>query len=91
MKFPFIKHPGNTTLMTNLLVILSVAAALKFILDGVSLVINGHTITFGHSDSMSYASLLGPAYGAHGYMNRDGATDDTEPQPREVPDDVDAI
>jgi len=86
MKFPWIHHPNKgPDVMTTLLVIVTVASAIKFLLDGISLVINGHTVSFGHSDSMSYASILGPTYGAHSYMSGSGSSNVQS----EIPDDPD--
>lgn len=67
----FLKHPrtGLPDVMGTLTVVVVIAAALKFLLDGVSLAVHGHTITFGHVDSLTYGSLTGPVLGAHGYLN----------------------
>jgi hypothetical protein len=89
MKFPWLHHPDKgPDVMTTLLAIVTIASAVKFLLDGVSLVINGHTVTFGHSDSMSYASILGPVFGGHAYMSGSGNTPET-PDSSEIPDNVD--
>lgn len=71
MKFGFLKHPrtGLPDVMATMTMVVVIASAIKFLLDGVSLVINGHTISFGHADSMSYGTLLTPVLGAHSFVN----------------------
>lgn len=71
MKFPFLNHPetGKPDLMVTLTTVVTIAAVIKFILDGVSMVINGHTISFGHVDSMTYGSVLAPVLGAHSFIH----------------------
>lgn len=70
MNFLFIKHPGTgePDVMTTLLVITTTVASLKFLMDGVTLHISSHVISFGHMDALSYGSLLAPLLGAHGYI-----------------------
>lgn len=57
--------------MTNLekvAVVASIACILKFLVEGVSFVFNGHPVSLGHVDSMTYGTLLTPLWGGHAYM-----------------------
>lgn len=67
MNFPLINHPtrGTPDVMVTLALLVTLAATLRFILDGVSLTIAGHTLAFGHIDSMTYGALLTPVLGGH--------------------------
>lgn len=67
----FIKHPttGKPDLMVTLSTVTTMAAVIKFILDGVTISWQGYTMDFGHLDSMTYAALLTPVLGAHSYMD----------------------
>lgn len=71
MKFPFLKHPktGAPDLMTTAIVIAVLVASFKFLLDGLSINIAGHTITFGHLEALAYGSFLTPILGAHSYID----------------------
>lgn len=71
MSFPWLKHPGsgNADVMTTLLVMVTLAAAVKFLLDGVSVNVNGYVIAIGHMDSLSYGAILAPVFGAHGFIS----------------------
>ncbi len=71
MKFPFIKQPksGMPDVMVTLSVVAVFAAVLKFLLEGVTIVVYGHSIDFGHADSLTYGALLAPVLGAHGWVD----------------------
>ena len=76
MKLPIVIKLGDGTpdpLMT--LIILSVLTCLvKLIIDGASFVIFNHPVTFGHTDSSAYVSILGPLLASHGYISVNGIT-----------------
>ena len=59
-----------------LVAITTMAAVIKFILDGVTLTLYGHTVNFGHMDAMTYTALLAPVLGAHAWMQTKGTKDD---------------
>lgn len=93
MKF-LMKHPrtGRPDLMGTLVLLVVAAAAIKFILDGVTLVLFGHSISFGHSDPMTYGTLLTPVLGSHSYINtRTNTTDPLASNDLSVVDDPDKI
>lgn len=54
--------------MMTLSVVAALACIAKFLADGASFVINGHPVSLGHADSMSYGALLTPILGTHGYL-----------------------
>ena len=70
MKFRFLKHPstGIEDPMMTLSVIAALACVVKFLADGVTFTLYGHTMNLGHADSMAYGALLTPILGAHGYI-----------------------
>lgn len=70
MKLRFLKNPktGVPDLMTTLTTITVLVATLKFLLDGVTLTLKGHTLDFGHLDSMTYGMFLAPILGTHGWV-----------------------
>lgn len=53
----------------TLSVVATIAAVVKFLMDGVTIQLMGHSIDFGHMDSMSYATLLAPILGAHSWQS----------------------
>lgn len=54
--------------LKHLSAIVVIAAAVKFLLDGVTFSVNGHPMDLGHLDSMTYATFLTPVLGAHGWV-----------------------
>lgn len=70
MKFPFINDPetGKPSEMVTLSMVVTLSAALRFLLDGITLDIYHHIFTFGHVDAMTYLAFLSPIVGAHGYI-----------------------
>lgn len=69
-----VRHPstGQVDVILSLVVFVVVICGLKFLLDGVSIQIFGHMVSFGHVDSMSYGTMLAPTLGAHGYIATKG-------------------
>lgn len=65
-----VKHPttGQTDVLLSLVVFVVIICGLKFLMDGATIQIFGHMISFGHVDSMSYGTMLAPMLGAHGYV-----------------------
>lgn len=63
MKTYFYKNPT----LTLSFIVVSVCA-LRFLFDGLSLNILGHTLDIGHMDPLAYGSILTPVLGAHGYV-----------------------
>lgn len=57
---------------TSVSVITVFGCLLKFLADGVTLTLYGHTLTLGHVDSATYVALLTPVLGAHGYIRVKG-------------------
>lgn len=55
--------------MVTMTVLATTAAVIKFLLDGVSIDVAGHVLSFGHVDSMAYGSLLTPVLAAHGFVD----------------------
>ena len=45
-----------------------VCCVFKFMMEGVVLNIGGQTLNLGHADAGTYAALLAPILGAHGYV-----------------------
>lgn len=72
MSWLFLKHPETSKpdLMTTLLTVVTYAAVLKFVLDGVTLVVSGHSISFGHMDPIAYGTLLAPVLSLHGWLEK---------------------
>lgn len=54
--------------MLTMSVIVVTAACIKFLLEGVTVNINGHAVDFGHVDALVYGALLTPVLGVHGYI-----------------------
>jgi|SRR5579859_4495289 len=67
------KNSGKTDVILTLVVLAVMSAVIKFLLDGVTIDIFGHIINFGHTDSVSYGTMLSPILGAHGYMSGRGS------------------
>lgn len=64
MKFPFIKNDPMLTL-----VYLTVVVCLtKFLFEGMTVTLAAYTFTLAQSDAGTYAALLAPILGAHGYV-----------------------
>jgi hypothetical protein len=70
----FLRHPksGQVDVMRIAVFIVVCAAAAKFLLDGVTLQLFGHSIQFGHTDAMSFGNLLTPTLGAHAFTEAKG-------------------
>lgn len=83
MKFPFINNPdtGKPDEMVTI-TILSVGAVLtRFLFDGITVSMYGHSFTFGHVDAMVYASILAPILGTHGFItNNKDKKDGNQPK-----------
>lgn len=60
---PKTKQPDG--LLTMSCIVVGVCA-LKFLMEGVSFLAFGHTISLGHADALSYGAMLTPVLGAHG-------------------------
>lgn len=54
--------------LKHLTALVVIAAAVKFLLDGITAQYGGYTLNLGHLDSMTYAAFLTPVLGAHGYV-----------------------
>jgi hypothetical protein len=67
----FLTHPRTKQEdpMLTLTCIVVIIAAIKFLFEGVDITIAGHVFSFGHADGGTYATVLTPVLGAHGYMN----------------------
>lgn len=64
----FLNHPVTgkpDALMTMSCVVVAICAV-KFLFEGLSFAVFGHTVSLGHADAMSYGAMLGPVLGAHG-------------------------
>lgn len=77
MKFPFINDPstGKPDEMVTLTTLVTLAATGRFLLDGITVDIMGHLLTFNHVDSTTYLAFLAPIIGAHGYIKGKGMID----------------
>lgn len=85
MPFPMLKNnKGYTDIVRTITLLAGLAAVIKFLLDGVTLVVYGHTIDFGHMDSLSYATLLAPILGAHGYLESKSNKQEKKPDANQV-------
>lgn len=60
---PKTKQPDG--LLTMSCIVVGVCA-IKFLFEGVSFVVFGHTVSLGHADALSYGAMLTPVLGAHG-------------------------
>lgn len=71
MKLRFLKNPKSNKPdgVLTLAFIVTIAATIKFLLDGVTVTVADHVINFGKVDALSYGSLLAPVLGAHGYLD----------------------
>ena len=65
------KHPrtGLQDPMLTITVITVGIAGLKFLFEGITLQIFGHTLNLGQTDPLAYGSLLTPILGAHSWQN----------------------
>lgn len=65
--------------MLLLTALVTIAAVIKFLLDGVTIHNSlGLSLDFGHMDSMSYACLLSPIVGAHSYLSVKKGSEDVK-------------
>lgn len=71
MKFPFLNDPstGKPSEMVTITVLTTLAVLIRFLFDGITIVIDGHNLTFGHVDAMVYMAVLAPVLGTHGFMS----------------------
>lgn len=70
MKIKWVINPSSNKsdpMLTMSVLVVSVAA-LKFLLEGVTMTVGGHAVNFGHVDAMVYGALLTPVLGVHGYL-----------------------
>jgi hypothetical protein len=76
LKLILVKHPvsGKTDVILSLVVFAVMICGFKFLLDGMVINIMGHVISFGHTDSLSYGSILSPILGAHGFIEGKNVT-----------------
>ena len=70
MRFPFLNDPatGKPDELVTIAVVTTLAAVTRFLLDGVTVNLDGYIFTFGHIDASVYLAILAPALGAHGYI-----------------------
>lgn len=71
MKLRFLKNPksGQPDLFITLSLFAVLAAIARFLGEGMTIVLHGHTIVSNmHTDASAYAAFLAPVLGAHGYM-----------------------
>lgn len=60
---------GKSDIVAVLTTIVVLSATWRFLFDGVTLELFGHSLTVGHMDPMAYGSLLTPILGAHAYSH----------------------
>lgn len=60
--------PKRKDVMLTLVTLTVYACVGKFLMEGVSIHIGEHVLDLGHADSGTYAALLAPILGAHGYI-----------------------
>lgn len=53
---------------TTMALIVVVTCALRFLLDGITLTLFGHSLSIGHTDPLAYGAILTPILAAHGYV-----------------------
>jgi hypothetical protein len=53
----------------HLSVIVVMICSFRFLLDGVSVTVFGHSLSIGHTDPLAYSSFLAPVLGVHGYIH----------------------
>lgn len=65
-------------------VVATLACILKLLMEGVTFKLFGSPVNLGHTDSMTYAALLAPLWGSHGYIynksSKETSTDATNSQ-----------
>jgi hypothetical protein len=74
MQFPFLNNPdtGKPDEMVTVTLIVTLAAVFRFLVDGMTLNILGHVLTFTKLDSSVYIALLGPVLGSHAFIKGKG-------------------
>lgn len=89
MKIPIAKHPGTdqNDYVTTTTCAVMLICAIKFFLEGISISLGGHTLSFGHGDASTYAAILTPILGAHGVKE---FRRDRQPKHTPKPDNPDA-
>jgi len=70
MNFPFLNNPdtGKPDETVTIAIFVSLAVVFRFLVDGMTLNLFGHLITFSKLDATVYISLLGPALASHSYV-----------------------
>jgi hypothetical protein len=63
------KLKRNINPVAHLSVLVVLVCSFRFLLDGISVTIFGHSLSVGHTDPLAYSSLLAPLLGAHGYIH----------------------
>jgi len=53
----------------HMTVIVVLVCSIRFLLDGITVSMFGHSLTVGHTDPLAYGSFLAPLLGAHGYIH----------------------
>ena len=61
---------GKPSEMVTLTVVVTLAAAFRFLFDGITFNLGSHVITFNHIDSMTYLAFLTPVLGAHSFIGK---------------------
>ncbi len=71
MKLRFMKNPESDRPdgMLTLAFIVTIAATIRFLLDGVTVTVFDHVIAFGKVDALVYGALLTPVLGAHSFKD----------------------
>lgn len=68
MKY-FLKCPqtNEPDMLMTLAWIVTLVCSAKFLFEGVEINIAGHVLSLGHADATTYAAMLAPVLGAHGW------------------------
>lgn len=56
--------------LVTLTVIVTLAAVIRFLFDGVAIKLFDHSLTISHVDASVYLAFLTPVLGLHGYVKR---------------------
>lgn len=70
----FIKDPttGQPSEMITLTVVVTSAVVFRFLVDGMTLEVFGHHLTFTKLDASVYIALLAPMLGSHAFIKGKG-------------------
>lgn len=65
----FLKHPqtNEPDLLMTLAWVVTLVCSIKFLFEGIEITIGAHTLSLGHADATTYAAMLAPVLGAHGW------------------------